>query len=122
MIAEVHLQAEVVGSLVEEKVVSLPIQNNQDETLGNKVWTQSSQEFVNFDSDEENDAGEKRIQDLKEELSRLKIEVKKWKSEVDRYQQGMIPIVQHKKNISELRERWAEEIIFHKYRWEEVQK
>ena len=35
--------------------------------------------------------------------------MKKWKSEVDRYQQGMIPIAQHRNTISELRERWAEE-------------
>ena len=43
LIAEVHLHAEVVGPLVEEEVVSLPVQNNQDKTLGNKVWMQSSQ-------------------------------------------------------------------------------
>ena len=41
---------------------------------------------------------------------------------MDRYKKGMIPIVQHKKAISELRERWAEELIFQKYYWEEVQK
>ena len=63
LIAEVHWQAEVVEPLVEEEVVSLLIQNNQAETLENKVWTQSSQEFVNLDSDEE-DAGEEKIQGL----------------------------------------------------------
>ena len=73
---------------------------------------QSSQEFFNLDSDEEKDIGEKNIQGLIEELSLLKIELKKWKSKVDRYQQGMIPISQHRKTISELRERWEEEIIF----------
>ena len=57
LITEVHWQEEVVGPLVEEEVVSLPIQNNQDETLGNKVWTQSSQGFVNLDSDEEKELG-----------------------------------------------------------------
>ena len=79
---------------------------------------QSSQEFVNLDSDEEKEAGEENIQGLIEELSLLKIEVKKWKSEVDRYQKGVIPIVQHRKTINELRERWEEELIFHKFRWE----
>ena len=54
---------------------------------------QSSQEFFNLEPDEEKDAGEEKIQGLIEELSLLKIEVKKWKSEVDRYQKGMIPIV-----------------------------
>ena len=42
LITEVPLQAEVARPLVEEEVVSLPIQNNQGETLGDKVWTQSS--------------------------------------------------------------------------------
>ena len=104
LIVEVHWQAEVVEPLVEEEVVSLPIQNNQDETLANKVWTQSSEEFVNLDSNADKEAGEEKIQGLMEELSLLKIEVKKWKSEVDRYQKGMIPIVQHRKTIGELRE------------------
>ena len=73
MIAEVHLQVEVVGPLVEEEVVSLPIQDNQAETLGNKVWMQSSQYFVNLDYNEEKDVGEERIQGIIEELSLLKI-------------------------------------------------
>ena len=107
MIAEVHLQIEVVGKLVEEEAVSLLIQNNQDETLDNKAWKQYSQDFVNLDSYEEKDIGEERIQSLIEELSLLKIEVKKWKSEVDRYHKGMVPIVQHRNTISELMERWA---------------
>ena len=64
---------------------------------------QSSQEFVNLDSDEEKDVGEERIQGLIEELSLLKIEVKKWKIEVDRYQKGMTAIIQHWKTIIELR-------------------
>ena len=93
MITEVHLQAEVVGPLVKEEDVSLPIKNNQAETLGNKVWTQSSQDFVNLDSDEEKDVREERIQGLIEELSLLKIEGNKWKIEVDRYQKGIIPLV-----------------------------
>ena len=62
------MQAEVVGPLVEEEVVSLSIQNNQAETLGNKVWMKSSQDFVNLDSDEEKDAREERIQGLIEKL------------------------------------------------------
>ena len=86
LIAEVPLQVEVVEPLVEEEAVSIPIQNNQAQTLGDKVWNQSCQDFVNLDSDEEKDAGEERIQGIIEELSLLKIEVNKWKSEVDRYQ------------------------------------
>ena len=69
---------------MEEEVASLPIQNNQVETFDNKVWTQYSQKFVNLDSDEEKDAGYGRIQGLIQELSLLKLEVKKWKGQVDR--------------------------------------
>ena len=107
LITEVHLQAEVVGPLVEEEVVSLPIQNNQDETLGNKVWMKSSQYFVHLYSDEEKDTREESFQGIIEEISLLKIEVKKWKSEVDRYKKGMVPLVQHRNTISELREGWS---------------
>ena len=70
---------------MEVEVVSPLIQKNQVESLDNKVWMQYSQAFFNLDSDEEKDAGEEKIQGLIEELSLLKIEVKKWKSEVDRY-------------------------------------
>ena len=77
LIAELPLQEEVVGPLVEEEIVSLSIQKTQDETLGDKVWTQYSQDFVNLYYDEEKDVGEERIQDLIEDLSLLKIEVKK---------------------------------------------
>ena len=98
--------------MVEEEATSLPIQNNQAKTLGNKVWTQYSQDFFNLDTNEEKDAGEERIQGLIEEISLLKIEVKKWKIEVDRYQKGMIPLVQHRNTINELMERWEEELIY----------
>ena len=50
------------------------------------------------------------------------MEVKKWKRQVDKYQEGMIPLVDNEKTIRELREKWAEELIFQKLRWEEIQK
>ena len=34
----------------------------------------------------------------------------------------MVPLVEHRKNIKELREKWAEELIFQIFHWEEVQK
>ena len=83
---------------------------------------QSSQEVVNLDSDEEKDAGDGRIQGMIEELSLLKLEVKKWKGKVDRYQEGMVPLVEHIKTIRELREIWAEELTLWRFCWEEVQK
>ena len=42
----------------------------------------------------------------------LKVEVKKWKYHVDQCQAGMVPLVEHIKTIKELREKWAEELIF----------
>ena len=65
-----------------------------------------------MDSDDEENAGEKRIQGLIKELSLLKMEVKKWKRQVDKYQEGMIPLVDNENTIRELREKWEEELMF----------
>ena len=63
----------MVGRLVEEEANTLPIQNDQDETLGNKVWNQFSQKFIDLDFDKEKDTGDGRMQGLIEELSLLKL-------------------------------------------------
>ena len=55
------------------------------------------------------------IQRLTQELSLLRIEVRKWKSQVERYQEGMVPLAEHRKTIKELKERWAEELMFQKF-------
>ena len=34
----------------------------------------------------------------------------------------MVPLVEHRKTIRELRERWEEELMFQKFHWEEIQK
>ena len=34
----------------------------------------------------------------------------------------MVPLTEHRKTIRELKERWAEELVFHKFHWEEIQK
>ena len=75
-----------------------------------------------MDSNDDENVGDERIQRLIKELSLLKMEVKKWKRQVDKYKEGMIPLVDHGKTIRELREKWAEELIFQKLRWEEIQK
>ena len=41
---------------------------------------------------------------------------------MNKYLEGMIPLAHHEKTIRELREKWAEELMFHKLRWEEIQK
>ena len=78
LIAEIPIQAEMVGRLVEEEFVTLLIQNDQAETLGNEVWTQFSHSFVDSDSDKENDVKDRMMQVLIGELSLVKIEVKIW--------------------------------------------
>ena len=83
---------------------------------------QFSQNFVNLGYDDEENVGDERIQGLIKELSLLKIEVKKWKRQVEKYQEGMIPLADHEKTIRELREKWSEELMFQKSRWEEIQK
>ena len=104
-----------------EAITSL-VQNAQAETSDGKVCTQFSQKFVNLDSNDEENAGDERIQGLIKELSLLKIEVKKWKRQVDKYQEGMIPLADHEKTIRELREKWPKELMFQKLQWEGIQK
>ena len=50
------------------------------------------------------------------------MEVKKWKRWVDKYQEGMIPLIDHENTTRELREKWEEELMFPELRWEEIQK
>ena len=69
MIAEVPMQVETAETLIEGEAITPPVQNGQAETLGGKVCTQFSQNFVNMDSDDEENAGEKRIQGMIKELS-----------------------------------------------------
>ena len=55
MVAEMPIQEETIETLIEE-VVTLPVQNVQAETSDGKVCTQLSQNFVNMDSDDEENA------------------------------------------------------------------
>ena len=56
------------------------MQNFQAKASGGQVWIQLSQNFVNLDSDNEDHAEDEGIQRLNQELSLLRIEVRKWKS------------------------------------------
>ena len=113
MVVEVPMHAKTVETMIEE-AVTLLVQNVQVETSNGKVCTQFSQNFVNLDSDDEENARDERIQGLIKEISLLKMEVKKWKRQVDKYQEGMIPLIDHENTIRELREKWAEELMFQK--------
>ena len=65
MISEVSMQA---------------VQDVQIGTSYDKVWTQLPHNFVNLDSDNEEDAEDEEIRRMKKELSILRIEVRKWRS------------------------------------------
>ena len=75
-----------------------------------------------MDSDNEDHTEDEEIERLIKELSILRIEVRKWRSQVERCQEGMVSLAEHRKTIRELKERWAEELMFQKLRWEEIQK
>ena len=79
--AEASTQIETVATLMEEEVVTLPIQSEKAKTSGDKVGMQIPQEIVS-DSDDEKDTY----------LSLLKLEVNKWKDHADQFQEGMVPL------------------------------
>ena len=83
------------------------VQDVQIGTSGDKVWTQLPQNFVNLDSDNEEHAEDEEILKLTKELSILRIEVRKWRSQVERYQEGMVSLTEHRNTIRELKEKWA---------------
>ena len=61
VVAEVPMQEEVVETLIKEETITLPVQNVQAETSDGKVCTQFSQNFVDLDSDDEENARDERI-------------------------------------------------------------
>ena len=102
--------------------VILEVQDVQFGTSGDKVCTQLPQNFINVDSDNEEHLEEEEILKLTEELSILRIEVRKWRSQVERYQEGMVSLIEHRNTIRDLKEKWAEELMTQKLRGEELQK
>ena len=84
LITKASIQDNTTTTLCEDGATTLPIQGEKDETSGDKVGMQIPQEIVS-DSDDEKNA----------ELSLLKVEVNKWKYNVDRCQEGMVPLLEH---------------------------
>ena len=74
------------------------VQDVQIGTSGDKVWTQLPQKFFNLDFDNEEHAEDEEIWRLTKELSILRIEVRKWRSQVERCQEGMVSLAQQKEN------------------------
>ena len=76
--------------------------------------------FINLDSEQEGHY-KKEILTLTIEVSALRLEVTKWKIQVEEHQTSMIALSEHRKIIKALEERWAEERMAHRIREEELQ-
>ena len=76
--------------------------------------------FIDLDSDQE-EHHKKEILNLTTEVSTLRLEVTKWKIQVEEHQRGMISLREHRKIIRVLVEKWAEERMAHRVREEELQ-
>ena len=114
VVAEEILGRDVVTQEPTPPEVTSEVQNVQCGTSGDKVWTELPQKFINLDSDKEEHPKEEEILNLTKELSVLRMEVRKWRSQVERYQEGMVSLTEHKNTIKGLKEKWAEELMTQK--------
>ena len=75
------------------------------------MWTEPLQNFIDLDSslDEHPEDGE--TLQLIGQISILIMEVRKWKIQVEEYQEGMVSFTEHKNTIRRLKEKWAEECM-----------
>ena len=76
--------------------------------------------FIDLNSEQE-DHYKKEILDLTTEASTLRLELTKWKIQVEELQKGMIALSEHRKIIKALEEKWAEECMGHRVQEEELQ-
>ena len=92
----------------------LEVHDVQCGTSGDKVWAELPRNVINLDSDQEEHPREEEILKPTKELSILRIELRKWISQVERYKEGMASLAEHRNIIRELREKWAEELMTQK--------
>ena len=84
------------------------------------MWTEPLQNFINMDSNNEEYPEEEETLNPIEEISILRMEVRKWRSRVEIYQEGMVPLAEHRKTIMGLKEKWAEQLMTQKLCEEEL--
>ena len=118
---EIQWSDAITQELAPLEVIS-EVQDVHIGTLGDKLWNQLPQNFINLDFDNEEHPEDEEILKLTKEVSILRIEVRKWRSQVERYQEGMVFLAEHRKTIRELKEKWVEELMSYKLRVEELQK
>ena len=87
--------------------IASDVQNVQCGTSGDKVWTESLQNYIDLDSDKEKYLEEEETLKSTKEISILRMEVIKWKSQVEEYQEGMVSLTEHRKTIGGLKEKWV---------------
>ena len=98
VVGEIQGRDAITQELAPLEVIS-KVQDVQIATSGDKVWTQIPQNFINLDSDKEEHLEEEEILKLTEEISILRIEVRKWRSQVERYQEGIVSLTEHRNTI-----------------------
>ena len=91
--------------------VTSEVKNVQCGTSGDKVWAEIPKFFINLNSYREEHPKEEEILKLTEELSILRMEVRKWRSQVERYQERMVSLAEHKNTIRGLEEKWEKELM-----------
>ena len=85
-------------------IVNLDVQDAQrEDTVPQEPVLLPLKNFIDLDSDQE-EHHKKEILNLATEVSTLRMEVTKWKSQVEEYQKGMISLSEHRKIIRGLEE------------------
>ena len=77
------------------------------------------QNVIDLDSDKEEHHEDEALNPTVE-ISILRMEVIKWKSQVEEYQGGIISLTEHKNIIKRLEEKWAEEHMTKRLQEEEL--
>ena len=84
------------------------------------MWIDPLRNFIDLDSDREKHH-EEEILNLTAEVSILRMEVIKWKSPVEEYQEAIVSITKHKNIIRRLEEKWVAERMTQRLQEEELQ-
>ena len=72
--------------------------------------------FFYLDFDKEEYPEEEEALNPIAEILILRMEVRKWKIQVEEYQEGMVSLIEHKNTIRRLEEKWAEERMTQRHR------
>ena len=101
-------------------IINSDVQNAQKEdTVPQEPVPLPLRNFIDLNLDQEEHYKEE-ILNLTAEVSILRMEMTKWKTQVEEYQKGMISLSEHRKIIRGLEENWVEERMAHRIREEEL--